>query len=395
MGARLLVVGHAGVPTGYARVLAELLPRLGDELDVTVFAFNYKSGPLPNAPAPTRTNELRGDVLGREQLPAILREVQPDVVLLHHDPDVFAVHAEALDAYRRERPGTRVVVYCPIEWETTSVPLLQTLASVDTVVTYTRFGERVVRTALEGLSNARVTSIPHGATPHRFVPLHDDPVEARRIARRRLFPDRPQLAGALVILNANRNSPRKRIDITLRAFSEFAAGKADAYLCLHMGMDGGGIHVPRRVSELGVEDQVLTTTSEQWLPELSDEALNVVYNACDVGLNTSTGEGWGLVAFEHGATGAAQVVPAHSACEELWRDKALLIPVEAGREEEGVVSIDGTIAALERLYARPDLRDRLGAAARSHALDPRFDWDTIAQSWKTLLLREAQLAGSS
>ena len=395
MRPRLLVVGHAGVPTGYARVLAELLPRLTGELDVTLFAFNYKRGALPNPPVPARTNELRGDVLGREQLPAILRDVRPDVVLLHHDAEVYAIHAEALEAYRRERPGTRVVVYCPIEWASTSQSLLRTLVPADVVVTYTRFGERMVRAALEGLSDACVTSIPHGATPERFPPLHEDPVEARGAARRRLFPDRPEIEDAFVVLNANRNSPRKRIDITLRAFAEFSEGKPDAYLCLHMGLDGGGVHVPRRVSELGLEDRVLTTTTDEWLPDLSDDALNVVFNACDVGLNTSTGEGWGLVPFEHGATGAAQIVPAHSACLELWEDKALLIPVEPGREEEGIVSLDGTVAALESLYADPALRSRLGAAARGNALDPRFDWDTIAESWKTLLAKEASLARSS
>ena len=30
-----------------------------------------------------------------------------------------------------------------------------------------------------------------------------------------------------------------------------------------------------------------------------DEALNLIYNACDVGINTANGEGWGLVPFEH------------------------------------------------------------------------------------------------
>jgi glycosyltransferase involved in cell wall biosynthesis len=114
-----------------------------------------------------------------------------------------------------------------------------------------------------------------------------------------------------------------------------------------------------------------------------------------VGLDTATGEGWGLVAFEHGATGAAQVMPDHSACAELWPDKAMLVPVEGGRDEDGVVSRDGVVAALERLYADPGLRARLGDAARAHALDPRFHWDTIAQSWKTLLEREAGRVRSS
>ena len=46
---------------------------------------------------------------------------------------------------------------------------------------------------------------------------------------------------------------------------------------------------------------------------VDDRELNLLYNACDVGITTSMGEGWGLVSFEHGAAGAAQIVPDHSA----------------------------------------------------------------------------------
>lgn len=45
-------------------------------------------------------------------------------------------------------------------------------------------------------------------------------------ARARLFPDRPELAHGFVVLNANRNTRRKRIDITLQAFAPFCARQA-------------------------------------------------------------------------------------------------------------------------------------------------------------------------
>jgi hypothetical protein len=50
-------------------------------------------------------------------------------------------------------------------------------------------------------------------------------------------------------------------------------------------------------------------------------------NACDVGINRAMGEGWGLASFEHAAAGAAQVVPNHTACSEIWRERAELIPL--------------------------------------------------------------------
>jgi hypothetical protein len=41
---------------------------------------------------------------------------------------------------------------------------------------------------------------------------------------------------------------------------------------------------------------------------LSDESINHIYNACDYGVNTSNGEGFGLCQLEHLATGAIQIV---------------------------------------------------------------------------------------
>jgi hypothetical protein len=82
-----------------------------------------------------------------------------------------------------------------------------------------------------------------------------------------------------------------------------------------------------RARRLGIADRLLVSTMAADQPTLDEEHLNLVYNACDVGLSTSTGEGFGLVALEHGATGAAQVLPDHSACAELWRGAADLLPI--------------------------------------------------------------------
>ena len=40
----------------------------------------------------------------------------------------------------------------------------------------------------------------------------------------------------------------------------------------------------------------------------SDEAINQLYNAADIGINTSDGEGFGLCQLEHMYTGAPQIV---------------------------------------------------------------------------------------
>jgi D-inositol-3-phosphate glycosyltransferase len=363
-----------------------VLPRIARDLDVTLFALNVRDPAAASSVPGVRVvvNGLLGDPYGREQLPRLLDEVRPDVVLLHHDLYLYSVLEEALTT----RPHVRVVAYCPVEWASTRPGNLRTLAGAGVVVTYTEFGARAVAEAFAGRPDApELEVIGHGVDAVTFHPVEG--------ARRRLFPDRPDLEDAFVVLNANRNVPRKKVAVTMTAFAELAAGKDDVFLLLHMGMLDRGVDVRALARELGIEDKLLLPHREDAPPRLPDETLNLVYNAADVGLNTATGEGWGLVAFEHGATGAAQVMPDHSACGELWEGKALLVPVEEGRHEDGIVSRDGVVAALERLYADPGLRADLGRAAREHALDPRFHWDTIAQSWKTLLEREAGRVRSS
>jgi D-inositol-3-phosphate glycosyltransferase len=124
--------------------------------------------------------------------------------------------------------------------------------------------------------------------------------------------------------------------------------------------------------------------------------LNLLYNACDVGINTSMGEGWGLVSFEHGAAGAAQIVPDHSACAEVWNGRAEMIPParryrpEFSVFEMGEVSAEGVAQALNNLYGNPQRRQQLAQAAYQAALNPEYSWDAVAGRFDGLFAELAQ-----
>jgi D-inositol-3-phosphate glycosyltransferase len=142
------------------------------------------------------------------------------------------------------------------------------------------------------------------------------------------------------------------------------------------------------VDGLGLTDRVYLTPLDA--PTLADADLNLVYNACDVGLNTAMGEGWGLVSFEHAATGAAQIVPDSSACSELWAGAAELLPTEETYDPRlspltmGATSPEAVAAALDRLYNDPEHLRSLSLAAFRNATQPAYDWDQIAAQWHTL-----------
>jgi glycosyltransferase involved in cell wall biosynthesis len=354
--------------------MENVLARLPAE--VVLFAVNQSAHGDAERGFAVRLNRQLGDPYGQAQVPALLREVDPDVVLVHNDASHYAIHRRAL----AESGRARVVVYCPIDWERLPPGVPLSLAAADQVVSYTRFGDRVLAREFErvGVPSPPRCVIPHGVDTRVFRPVAG--------ARRRLFGDDERLRDAFIVLNANRNIRRKRVDLTLRGFAAFAAGRPDAYLYLHMGMRDLGWDVIALAEELGIADRLLTTTREPDRPRVSDEQLNLIYAACDVGLNTSEAEGWGLVALEHAAAGGAQVVPDGSACAELWRDSGVLVPAVTTASGGHAVSPEAVADALARLYDDRSLLADRARRAREHALSETFDWDRIASEWESVLL---------
>ena len=360
-----------------------ILGPLSRRLDVTHFCPNLVTRPVEDRYC-VLPRLLPGDVFGRESLPALLAKLDPDYLLLCHDPPFWNVHKRVILAHKARRGGRPFCAfYCPVEWEDLNPELIRGTTGLDALVLYSEFGRRVVDNAFRSEPERMppVCTIPHGVDTAVFHPLHGG---CRREARRRLFPDRPQLHDAFLVLNANRNCLRKRIERTLEGFAAFASGHPDAYLYLHMGTTDSGCDVLGLASRLGIADRVVLSHREPHHPAVSDDRLNLIYNACDVGINTSTGEGWGLVTFEHAATGALQIVPDHSACREHWSGRAILL-----RDRGGDIAADEVARALDQARREPEAAAALARAGSAYAREPRFSWEAIAMQWLALFERPA------
>src|SRR5207302_1234044 len=95
---------------------------------------------------------------------------------------------------------------------------------------------------------------------------------------------------------------------------------------------------------------------------------------------------WGLIACEHAATRAAQIVFRHSACAEIWDGAAeLMTLVEAcidGFLNGGIIDPAELGAALQRLYASSALRELRADAAYERIMSPAYRWEHIAEQWR-------------
>jgi glycosyltransferase involved in cell wall biosynthesis len=363
---RILVLGEILVPSGYATVLQSLLPFLEDRFEIHVFARSY-GGPARVDGWTLHPNVVAGDVWGVEQVPMLLDRIRPDLVWVIYDAVLYLVHHQAL-------AGWPTVLYCPIDGANPEPETIARLAPLAQLVLFTDTARVAVQAT--ACPPPHIEVIPHGVDSAIYKPLDD-----RRALRSELL----GIDAGFVVLNANRNNHRKRPDLTIAGFARFAQTRHDTFLCLHM--DCAEEYDLRALARAaGIESRVIFSDRE-----LTPENLNRLYNACDVGVNTSSGEGWGLVAFEHAATGAPQIVPRHSACAELWHEAGVFMePVDTSRAPLALcecrdVSADGLCAALASLYEDPTYRSERTRRAYETATAPRYRWDRIAALWRELL----------
>lgn len=393
---RILIAGDAMAPTGFARVLEGIFMPLCDRYEIHHLGANYYGDPH-DLPWKVYPAGLGGGVWGSHRLESLIESIKPRFLFIAND---IWVHAEYMEALAKIENPPPVVLYTPVDAGPIELEDLEPLVGARRLVTYTDFAQGEINKALADLRKKtpdvefpEVEVIPHGIDSDVFHPLNDeaDPVARRLLARRALFPEMPELHDAFIVLNANRNQPRKRIDITMQGFSLFARDKPEnVRLFLHMGVEDQGWNVLRLARRFGIEDRLVLSTTSKLLPKFSTKHLNHVYNACEVGVNTSFGEGWGLISFEHAATGAAQIVTGYGACAELWKDAAVLVePVMTAINpriltEGHIVSPEGVAAAMERLYQNPEQLAELSQAAYQRATQPRYRWSAISERWQSL-----------
>lgn len=402
----ILIIGEAVVQTGFARVIHSVFSRLTDQYELHQLATRYDGG-AHDWPWTLHAASKGRSVYGYDQVAPLVDSLKPSLVFLLYD---IPFQPPFWTQLRRAAWQPPVVMYTPVEAGPIAPEIIEPLEGVARYVMYNQFGRSVIEDSLAQIRARRpdfrfpaLDVIAHGVDGDRFFPLtretgdgqqpeDGDAETVRRLAaRRQLGIDTPQTHDAFIVLNANRNMPRKRIDLTMQGFAQFARDKpVNVKLYLHMATEDSGWNVLLLAKRYGIYDRLIMTRADNVRPGFDDATLNLLYNACDVGITTSTGEGWGMVAFEHGATRAAQIMPRHTSLAELWDGAAEFVePVSTmtwpGNLTEGqVVSVDGVASALQRLYEDRSRRAELAARACANARNPSYSWSTVAAQWRRL-----------
>lgn len=398
--ARILWIGDAVATTGFSRVNHSIIKNLDlDYYDIHHLGINYRGDPhgYDHLIYPALNG---GDPMGFGRMIPLIRELKPDFLFILNDPWVVHTYLSLLVENEIKIP---VVVYFPVDALGLSRGWFEHYDLVKKLCVYTEFAKEEVL-KIGAIHPDGIEVIPHGADPEKFYPL-DNYYNSKgeliktgnQIARESLYPTEqaPSMLTDFIILNANRNQPRKRIDITLNAFREFQKGKDDVKLYLHMGNIDAGWHLDYLSDKWGFNDKLILSTAQPQMPNIPDERLNTVYNATDIGINTSMGEGWGLTNWEQAMVGKPQIVPDHSACSELWSENGLLIPILEGSYIYRSTSTEAKVPSTKELvnlleWAYLDWQNggeelkRLGDAGREMTLRPEYQWENIAKKFDNI-----------
>lgn len=417
---RVLLCGTypIGQSNGYSRVVYYIARHLGLKEDValTIYGFqNYQqtagSDARTDIPASVvlhdalATEDPRRHGFGEKEIATFLRAHPQDVVVIFNDMVITTLLAQTIasELSPQERGAFKLVSYMDQVYPYQKPAFIKVLNDhFDAVIAFTPYWEGVVRSL--GLRADMPTHVfPHGFDPERYFPI------PCRFARAFFGLDEE----AFVVLNLNRNQPRKRWDLTMMAWALVVKRHRDL-----VAASGPGARVPpmrlmiattlegywnlweifeHELRLLGVPPEagrayIATVPRPQ---QMSDFEINVLYNACDVGLTTTDGEGFGLCTFEHLAVGKAQVAPFVGGFREfLHADNATVAEPRwafyVDRQRDGIggrpeVCDHREIAeGVWRYFEDPGLRARHGERGRREILQ-HYRWPTVVQHFHRVL----------
>jgi glycosyltransferase involved in cell wall biosynthesis len=320
----VLVSTHVDQTTGYSKVAYNLLKQLATLAPkVKTYHFGFQRHPahqnirkVPEgiiAYDAAANEDPKEEGFGFNKIHEYLETVTPDVVLIYNDPLIISKMIEAMK-HKKGESSYKLWLYVDQVYEGIAKPLVELMNShADRIYcftpkwrdTYLKYGE---------FPQSEVRVLGHAVDPATFTSL---PANARVALRQKLnIPN-----DAIVFMNANRNSQRKRLDLTIAGFARLLKNNPDKELYLllvtTMNPQAGAYYDVQRI--FLEEVQELNLDIQKAVPKLlaidssvpniiGDDFINQLYNVADIGINTSDGEGYGLCQLEHMYTGAPQVV---------------------------------------------------------------------------------------
>ncbi len=314
---------HSNQGTGYAKsaaVITNHLAKMGNE--IVYYAFqNYKHQMVPDRfidPKIRFIDAIEEDPespkgFGDSGIVTNFEKEKPDILFIYNDISVCTSILKLLE--NTIHTNFKIILYLDVVYPWEDIYRYNYLKKrVDLCFVFLNCWKTHIIDDL-GWSPDKVKVLPLGVDPPKII--------KSEIAKNKLG----FLTTDFIVLNMNRNSYRKQWCITIKAFITFLVNNdcnTNIKLfcgCLVNSPDGYDL---LKLIETECVKRKLETNKiinkhifiNEYAMTSSDEHINMIYNACDVGLNTCCGEGFGLTNLEHGVLGKPQIVSGVHALKE-------------------------------------------------------------------------------
>jgi len=395
----VLVSTHVDQTTGYSKVVYNLLRQVSSLAPaVKTFHFGFQRHPdrknirkLPDTVTgydAAANEDPREEGFGFNKIAEYLEMVRPDVVMIYNDPLIICKFIEAMK-YDKATAPFKLWLYVDQVYTGIAQPLVDTMNKQASAIYC--FTEEWAKTYASYGESPPLKVIEHGLDAAEFTCMSRD----QRMGLRRTL---KIPTDAVVFLNANRNSQRKRLDTMIMGFVHLLAKKRDDPLYLMvvtaMNPQQGAFYDIQRifVNELKLANLDVDTYAKRLMivdtatpNTLTDAQINEIYNMTDIGVNTSDGEGFGLCQLEHLYTGAPQVVTTVGSYSAfLDSSVATFVPASGLQYFAGSMPLGFSAPTFSRediAAAMGDAVEKLDTRKATIRTYPFKSWTKVCDSW--------------
>lgn len=320
----VLVSTHVDQTTGYSKVSYNLLKQLVSlSPKVKTFHYGFQRHPSRSSMRKVPDGVVSYDAAANEdpkeegfgfnKIHEYLEMVNPDLVVIYNDPLIIHRFLEAMK-HNKASSTYKVWLYIDQVYEGIAQPLIEKMNEhADKIYCFSKYWKQVY-SEYPSANVPTLDVLGHSVDTSVFSRLPADVILKQRASMG--IPH-----NAIVFLNANRNSQRKRLDLTIAGFTKLLAKHQDRpyYLMIvtNINPQSGAYYDIQRIYVEELKRQNIMSpdfTSRLLLVDsappntIDDEGINKIYNITNIGVNTSDGEGFGLCQLEHMYLGAPQVV---------------------------------------------------------------------------------------
>lgn len=395
--AKVLWISDGGCTTGFGRVTHSIGERLVDDYghEIHVLATNYRGDPYPSLTKPGRRTQLElwrpttlspKDAYGQSRIVELLGNLEPDVVVMLNDANIVLEHlfSNPYDSNRFLLQARPILLYLPVDGTNLPPGWPGVLTKVTNVVAMSKWGQSLYpgsKLVYHGID----ADVFHPVSKDHPIELPDGTVLRSKRDCKKAFGFNPS---GFVIGRVDSNSGRKDYGSTWKALAPVMKRHKDIEVHFHCQefSPGHGVNLPvlftrepeidpKRFFFPGMRD-----THIGW----SEPELVALYNAFDLFVTTSRGEGFGLTNLEAISCGVPVVAQNVAATPEVVGPGGVLIEPRGlltvpNGEDEWLADTEAFTEAIERLYRSAGARRSLSEAGREHA--KTFSWDVAAQKF--------------